>query len=791
LKTKGIYFLYRSLQAFGLPLIVLYFLLRGLRNRSYWKSLPERFGFVSHATGALNQQTLPGAIWLHAVSVGEVLAVISLLKRLRREFPRTNLFVSASTVAGRALAREKLAGLAEGVFYAPVDYVWAVRRVLRTLQPSVVLIAETEIWPNLFREVKRTGAGLVIVNGRISDRALPRYRRLRWFFRAILPQADCILSQTDAMGERFIGLGAPSERVRTGGNLKHDFEPQPTPPDSPVAAFLRQLRPDYVWIAASTMPGAFAGDIEEDEVVIAAFQQLAGRYPGLLLILAPRKPEQFDVAARKLETAGIRYARRSSLGVPEGTPSVLLLDSIGELGGLFHAADVVFLGGTLAERGGHNVLEPAFFAKPVIIGPHMENFQEIADEFRSVRAVGEIKAASELAGAVERLLGDRDARRELGAKALACAESKRGAVDRALAAVRELYETHLPEFRAAQPWFGLGWPHEQTWIWGARRRVSRATRRRLPIPVISVGNITMGGTGKTPCVLYLATKLQEEGWKPGILTRGYGRTSPERLMALPSGASVSAERTGDEPQLFLRSGLAPVGIGAERLETGALLCRKFGVNVALLDDGFQHVRLERDIDIVLIDALNPFGGGRVFPLGRLREPLEALARANLFLITRADWSDLAAPIEHELRLRNPGAPIFRARIAPRGWVENRTGTRHELAEPLFERAAAFCGLGNPQSFRRMLEGISVRLVDWHEFEDHHRYRTREIHHLRELALAKGASALVTTAKDAVNLCEGADEMLDTLPLYWLDVELAVEEESAFFGEIRRRLTARG
>jgi 3-deoxy-D-manno-octulosonic-acid transferase len=200
LKTKGIYFLYRILQAFGLPILILYFLVRGLRNRGYWRSLPQRLGFLPRPF----KQTGPGAIWLHAVSVGEVLSCVELLRALRAAFPNSRLFVSTSTLAGRKTAGEKLAGLADGVFYAPVDYVFAVRRVLRTLRPSVVAIAETEIWPNLFREVKRTGAGLAIVNGRISDRAFERYRKLRWFFGAVLPLADTFLTHTLALRARFV-----------------------------------------------------------------------------------------------------------------------------------------------------------------------------------------------------------------------------------------------------------------------------------------------------------------------------------------------------------------------------------------------------------------------------------------------------------------------------------------------------------------------------------------------------------------------------------------------------------
>jgi 3-deoxy-D-manno-octulosonic-acid transferase len=784
LKIKGIYFLYRSFQAFGLPLVLLYFLWRGLRNRAYWKSIAERLGFLP----SLLHQTGPGAIWLHAVSVGEILALVEFVKELRRELPRTPIFVSTSTLAGRAVADEKLHELADGNFYAPVDYVWAVRRVLRTLKPSVVVIAETEIWPNLFREVKRTGAGLAIVNGRISDLALPRYRAWIWLFRTVLPAADRILAQNETMRRRFVELGALPERVSVGGNFKYDFEPRPAAENSPLRALVDRLRAEQIWIAASTMPPAFAGDVDEDAAVIEAFQRVAAQQPGLLLILAPRKPEQFDRAARKIEAAGLRYVRRSRLEGPVEAPAVLLLDSIGELSGLFLLADVVFLGGTLAARGGHNILEPALFRKPVILGPHMENFQEIAEEFRAARACVEIAQPSELASAVAGLLRDRNMARALGERARECAEARRGAVKRGLCAARELYQSHLPQHRVAQPWFALGWPQEWLWIRGALRRQSRALRKRrkLAVPVISIGNITMGGTGKTPCVLRLAAVLRDEGRTPGILTRGYGRASPERHLILAAGAVSKAEHTGDEPQLFLRAEVAAVGIGADRYETGTMLHRQFGVDIALLDDGFQHRRLERDADIVLLDALDPFGGGRVFPLGRLREPLEGLAHADIFLISRADLNDLAPAIEHEVRRWNRHGPIFRSHLEPRAWFEQGSGKRYEAGQPPFGRAAAFCGVGNPHSFRRMLRSLGILLVDWLEFDDHHRYRPREVRHIAAQARARGASALITTAKDAVNLCESASELAAPLPIYWLEVELVVERESVFLDEIRKR-----
>jgi 3-deoxy-D-manno-octulosonic-acid transferase len=799
LKTKGIYFLYRFLQAFALPVLLLYFVFRGLRNRGYWHSLPQRFGFLP---GSFTQ-TGPGAIWLHAVSVGEVLSCIEFLRQLRAEFPRTRIFVSTSTLAGRATAGDKLGALSDGVFYAPVDYVFAVRRVLRALRPSVVVIAETEIWPNLFRETKRTGAALTLVNARISDKAFPRYRPWRRFFAAILLALDAILAQSEEIRERFLALGAPPGKVLAGGNFKYDFEPRALPAGSPVQDLLHRLQPAHVWIAASTMPPAAAGDVDEDDIVIAAFQRLAPGYPGLMLILAPRKPERFSLTAGKLDAAGIPYVRRSALGTANldtanldtpdpGTsngsrPRVLLLDSIGELSGLFAVADVVFMGGTLVRRGGHNILEPALFGKPVITGPHMENFQAIADDFRAAAASVPIASGAELAAAVERLLAAPGEAREIGSRALRRAQAQRGASARAAVSLRQLRT--VPAYRPALPWYALAWLLARLWEWGSRRRQSRdlGRVRRLPVPVISVGNLTMGGTGKTPCVLRLVELLAERGRKPGILTRGYGRQSPDPSLQVAAGEAVPPHHSGDEAQIFIRSGLAPVGIGANRFNSGTRLLEKFDAGVLVLDDAFQHRKLARDVDIVLIDALDPFGGGGVFPLGRLREPIAGLSRAGVVLITRCEASDLAGPIGREVARWNPQAPIFQSSVEPRAWIEHSTGKRFPLSERPFRRIGAFCGLGNPAAFRGTLEGLGVEIAGWIEFDDHHRYRPSELRHLAHHMAASGATALVTTQKDSINLCEGAAELAAPLPLYWLEIGIRIERQEEFLRAIENRI----
>ncbi len=778
-----IYLIYRLLLWAAFPFLLAYLLGRGLRDKRYFRHLQERFGFLPHSF----QGTAHGAIWLHAVSVGEVLSSARLIEQLRRSYPARRIFVSSTTLAGRALAEEKLSGLIDGVFYAPIDYCFAVRKVLRRIRPSVVVILETEIWPYWYRNVKQTGAGLIIVNGRISDKALPAYDRFRWLFREVLSYPDLILAQSEESAGRYLHLGAPPERVRHAGNLKFDFDPSKAPVPDAVQALLSRSRPAPVWIAASTMPPAHPADVDEDDAVIAAFQRLAAKHPRLLLIQAPRRPARFDEAAKKLDAAKIPFRRRSQLRGDEKLPlpGVLLLDTIGELSGVFPAADVVFMGGTLARCGGHNILEPAFSGRPVIVGPHMENFAAIARQFRAGGGFLEIRHSGELGGAVDRLLQDRAFAEEIGRRARHLAEAERGATERALAAIRQLTDHCVAHSAPPLVLRALLWPLSRLWGAGVRRKRRRAARRRssLETPVISIGGISLGGAGKTPFTLYLAEKLRNDGRSPAILTRGYRRLVAEPATILEAGSPAPVTLTGDEAQIYLRSRQAPIGIGADRYAAGRLLEQRFHPGVILLDDGFQHWQLRRDLDIVLIDALDPFAGGELFPLGRLREPLAALQRAGALVITRVEPDSPIAGIEKRLREFNRCAPIFHAQVLPLGWVDAVTGEILPATELSHCRLAAFCGLANPASFWRTLASLGCRPVGCWSFPDHHRYRLWELQRVARHAQAAGAEVVVTTEKDLMNLLPAA-EATSPLRLLWLRIGLQVSQEDALLELVR-------
>jgi tetraacyldisaccharide 4'-kinase len=469
---------------------------------------------------------------------------------------------------------------------------------------------------------------------------------------------------------------------------------------------------------------------------------------------------------------------------------VLLLDSMGELAALFPLADIVFMGGSLARRGGHNLLEPAACGRPIIVGPHLENFAEIAAAFRDNYAMLEIGSQDELAPAVEKLIQDPRLAQDLGTGAEEMAARRRGVTRKAVAQILRWLDRAVPSAIPAGPIRPVLWLLAQFWTagsaWSQRRSSARA--RHLDTPVVSVGGISMGGAGKTPMVDYLAERMRQRGRRPAILTRGYLRRSIEPSILVEAGGDVPARVTGDEAQIFVHSGHAHAGIGADRWSTGRLVEEKYHPHLFLLDDGFQHRRLARDLDIVLIDALNPFAGGAVFPLGNLREPLRGLARADAFVLMRAAPERGYRGIRDRLAELNPTAPIFRGRIEPRYWVNTRTG---QPEHPPEAPAAAFCGLANPASFWRTLRTLGIAPVFTWTFDDHHRYQCAEVQRLAAQARMHGAPFLLTTEKDAMNLPERAAEILRdaSIELYWLKIGIQVEREEALLELIESRLTS--
>lgn len=436
------YFFYRILTAAGMLLLAPYYALRGWRRGEPTRTLMERFGRLDPELAARagacaaaepkQGERWPGTIWIHAVSVGEVLAAVPLVVALKQRLPERCVFVSTTTETGQRLARQRLTQ-ADDIFYFPLDWVVAVRRALRTVRPALVIVMETEIWPNFLREAQRHSVPVIFANARISERSFARFKRWEWlvgpFFARAMRDADLFLAQTPEDAARLVAMGADEERVSATGNLKYDAEP---PASNRFAEWLAaEIRRQERW------PILVAGSVaaEEEEAVLAAYDLVQRRWRHALLILAPRKPDRFDTATAIVAAGGWTVVRRSRLDLAaklDESADVLLLDSIGELAALYGIADATFVGGSLVPAGGHNILEPAWHARPPVFGRSMENFREMAAQFLSAQAGVQVNSGDHLGRVWVQLIENEALRERTGKAARALAERNRGATARVI-----------------------------------------------------------------------------------------------------------------------------------------------------------------------------------------------------------------------------------------------------------------------------------------------------------------------------------------------------------------------
>jgi 3-deoxy-D-manno-octulosonic-acid transferase len=426
------YFLYSAIILVFFALVSPWFLYQAIRYRKYIGSLGQRMGYLPVSFN----MDADSSIWIHAVSVGEVLTARPVIRELRRQHPRLRIFLSTTTPAGHKLARSNVQD-ADAVFYFPFDLGIFVRRTMDLVRPKLFLMVETEIWPRLLRECRERGVKTAVINGRLSQRSYPRYRLVRPFMRRVLADIDRFCVQSEESARRFIDLGATPSRVTVTGSLKFDsldfagagLEARAR---QRVLRFLRVSPTRPVIVAGSTMKG-------EEAVVLHAFRRVRSSSPNTLLILAPRHPERFDEVDEMCRHEGFKTVRRSELAIDaEPRADIVLLDTIGELATVYQLGTVVFVGGSLVATGGHNILEPAIFGKPIVFGPHMENFAEISDAFLANGAGVQVRSDGELEQALTALMTDPVRRARLGAAARALVEANRGANDKTLAVLAEL-----------------------------------------------------------------------------------------------------------------------------------------------------------------------------------------------------------------------------------------------------------------------------------------------------------------------------------------------------------------
>jgi len=421
-----VYFAYSVLLLLVLALSSPWWLLEMLRHGKYRTGLRERLGEVPPRLMGEARET----IWIHAVSVGEVLAVTRMVEELKARLPGWRVVVSTTTDTGQKLARERFGE--NNVFYFPLDLSWAVKAYLRALQPKLLVLAESEFWPNLLHQSHEMGVPLAVVNARVSDRSLPRYLWFRGLLRSVMRNVDVFLAQSEEDAQRLVRIGAAPERVQVGGNLKFEVKPAATTPFvQAFAAALQRAQVGPVLVAGSTLE-------REEAMLLDCFRQVLTRFQGGVMVLAPRHPERFAAVASLLDASGMRWQRRSLWDAQSlATGEVFLLDTIGELASLYQFADLAFVGGSLVPKGGHNVLEAAQFGNAILVGPHTENFRDIIGIFQRAGALSVVTAET-LTPTVLQLLGNDAEREQLARRALQVMQTQEGATERTIAALMKL-----------------------------------------------------------------------------------------------------------------------------------------------------------------------------------------------------------------------------------------------------------------------------------------------------------------------------------------------------------------
>jgi len=375
-------------------------------------------------------------IWVHAVSMGEATAVVPLVKQLKARYPAARVFVSTVTETGKETVLRRLAGQAEHLYF-PLDFRWSVRSALQTVRPNLIVVVETEFWPNFLREAAARRIPVILVNGRLSTDSFAGYRRLRPFFRWVLAAFTLCAMQTDRDVERMIQLGVEPKRVVRTGNLKYDQVAASAQATAGLIARqdLRLARGEELFVAGSTHPG-------EEEAVLDCYRRLLGVAPALVLVLAPRHIERAEDVVRAVQSRGFTAVRRTKLpnagGAPITGPRVIILDTRGELATLYRDATLVFVGGSLVNVGGHSPLEPAVWGKAVVFGAHMDHFAEAAEQFLACGAGVMVRDAHEMTRTMTSLLLDRSRLEAMGKAAYQLVLENQGAVDRTVALIANI-----------------------------------------------------------------------------------------------------------------------------------------------------------------------------------------------------------------------------------------------------------------------------------------------------------------------------------------------------------------
>lgn len=803
--------LYNIAAVLAVILMTPVFCIRAIREKGFVNRLKQQLGFLPKH--ALDKVARKNCIWVHAASVGEIVAASPLIKEFHQEFPQSPILVSVFTNNGYEMANRIIKD-ADCIIHFPFDLPWLSANLLYRVRPRVFMPVETELWPNFLRAAKELGIPVMMVNGRISEKSVKGYKNMRGLWKEILSTIKVFAMQSNVDAENILKLGADPDLVTVTGNTKFDQTYTNVSADEKKKLISELGLEDNqgIFLAGSTHKG-------EEEHVIKAYMDLRSKHPKAKLVIAPRAILRTSNIIQMCQQHGLKVATRTGLlEAPSSGHDVVIINTIGELGKMYSIGDVVFVGGSLIPHGGHNILEPAAHGKAIVVGEHMFNFKDTHMLFSNRKAVITVKKPEELSKDVVELFLNEAERIRMEEETLAICDENRGASRRTAIILHELldkveqnrvkstdklenFQTYLTQLIHVKKPKGIVTKlvvlvlYLLSFLYSFGVNIRLGLYRlgvfkpaKLDCYVISLGNITVGGTGKTPTAQRLARYIRDLGYRVVILNRGYRAKWQGEVGLVSDGEHIymEAAQAGDEAYMLAKHlPNVPVLIGPKREKTGQYAIEHFGAEVVILDDGFQHWQLERDLDVVLIDSVNVFGNGYVLPRGTLRESITHLDRARVCLMTKVDQG---APgfnkyIRDQIAKYGSDPVIVESIHKPQSCIELCEWKRNTASEGMpidtikGKRVVAMSAIGNPASFEQTVCSTGAQVIESFRFPDHHEYTQAEMVDAMEQAVREGAEAIVTTEKDAVKLpmeflaAVPADK---TIPVYILTVEVVMQ-----------------
>ncbi len=821
------YLLYNILLLIALVLFVIpYYTYRLFTEQGFKLRFKQSLGCVDDEEIAKVMRK--NCIWIHGASVGEIVATSPLVRQIRKELPDRPILVSAFTVGGYNMAKQIIPE-ADAIIYFPLDLPFVAGSLVQRIHPGVFMPVETELWPNFLSAIRERHIPVMMVNGRISEKSVKTYRYLYGIWDDMLNTVTRFCMQSSIDADYITHLGAERSKVFVTGNTKFD-QTYAEVTEEDLEKYRRELGIEGCYpviIAGSTHPG-------EEKLLIESFREIKRAHKDAALVIAPRKTARAAEIAKLAATFGYETGYRSQmLEATDGRRyPVIVLDTIGELGRIYAVGDIVYVGGSFSGTGGHNVLEPAAHAKPILVGPSMQNFKDSYALLSKAGGCKMVHNGPELTKVMLDIAADDALRNKMGQASIQVIKENRGADVKSINYLKELLEfTAVPAREFSEypvntrnlrdeggarlrhgdaiiqyvyqiaygpetPFFGwlllcllrgISYLYE----FGVccklgLYRSGLKSREKLPCCVISIGNITVGGTGKTPTAQKMAAIIKNMGYRVVILNRGYRSHWGKDIGVVSNGEKIfmTAYEAGDEAYLMAKTlpGV-PVVIGKNRAVTGRYAVEKLGAEVIIMDDGYQHWQLERDLDVVLVDTLNMFGNGCVLPRGTLREPLKNLDRGDLFLLTKTDQSSKISRLQlrNTIEHYNGNAPVVESVHHPKNFVEIADWYKginvsvKELEDLKGKDVMVFSAIGNPSSFEQTLISIGLNILEAVRYPDHHDYGMLEMQYINERASSLKAVAMIATAKDAVKIPTEFIYSEREIPLYILNMDICITE----------------